>query len=54
MFRHRFADAFPKTVPNLGPQDVEYGVVESPPSEPIEQYLCALLGLVLNRQKPVE
>lgn len=54
MFRHRFADAFPKHVPNLGPQDLEQGVVESSPSERVENFLCALLGLVLNRKKDVE
>lgn len=53
MFRSRFADAF-KGVPNLGCQDIERGVVDSTPSEQVEQLLCRLLSLVLNRKKPVE
>ena len=54
MFRSRFSDAFPKSLPHYGPQDVEGGVVEPIPSEQIERLLCALLGLVLNRKKDVE
>lgn len=54
MFRSRFADTFPKSLPHYGPQDIERGVVESPPGEHIERLLCALLGLLLNRKKEVE
>ncbi|KAI4148853.1 MAG: hypothetical protein LQ341_001466 [Variospora aurantia] len=54
MFRSRFNDAFPKSLPNYGPQDIEYGVSESVPSEQVERLLCALLGLVLNRKKDIE
>ncbi|KAJ5223607.1 hypothetical protein N7468_008149 [Penicillium chermesinum] len=54
MFRARFAESFPRSVPHLGPQDVEIGVQESPPGEYVERLLCALLGLVLNRKKEVE
>ena len=54
MFRSRFAVVFNKNVPNLGPQDIELGVIGEEPSEQVEQYLCALLGLVLNRKKYVE
>ncbi|KAL7273771.1 hypothetical protein RUND412_003348 [Rhizina undulata] len=53
MFRCKFADAF-KGVPNLGCQDIERGVVDSTPSEQVEQLLCRILSLVLNRKKPVE
>lgn len=53
MFRSRFSDAF-KGVPNLGCQDIERGIVDSTPSEQVEQLLCRLVGLVLNRKKPVE
>lgn len=53
MFRARFHEVFPRTVPNYGPQDIEK-VEESPPEEGIERLLCALLGLVLNRKKEVE
>ncbi len=54
MFRSRFQDAFSKDVPSFGPQDIERGVAELEPSEDIEQLLCALLSLVLNRKKYVE
>jgi len=54
MFRSRFADVFPKNVPNLGPQDIENGVVGEGLSQPVENFLCALIGLVLNRKKDVE
>lgn len=54
MFRSRFSDAFLKSLPHYGPQDIEYGVVGSVPGEQVERLLCALLGLVLNRKKEVE
>lgn len=54
MFRSRFAEAFNKNVSNLGPQDIENGVVGEEPGEQVENFLCGLLGLVLNRKKPVE
>lgn len=53
MFRSRFHDAF-KGVPNFGPQDIERGVVDTKPSDQVEALLCRLLGLCLNRKKPVE
>lgn len=54
MFRSRFADAFPKSLPHYGPQDIENGVVQSLPDDQVERLLCALLGLVLNRKKDIE
>lgn len=54
MFRSRFNDAFPRGAPHVGPQDIEQGVAEGAPSADVEGLLCALLGLVLNRKKPVE
>ncbi|KAI9672228.1 MAG: hypothetical protein M1831_002042 [Alyxoria varia] len=54
MFRSRFHNAFPKSVANLGPQDIEDGVAGTSPSEQVENLLCGLLGLVLNRKKYVE
>lgn len=54
MFRSRFTEAFPKSLPNYGPQDIENGVMESLPGEQVERLLCALLGLVLNRKKDIE
>lgn len=54
MFRSRFSDAFPKSLPHYGPQDIERGVAEEIPGENVERLLCALIGLVLNRKKDVE
>lgn len=54
MFRSRFSDAFPKSLPQYGPQDIERGVQGELPDEHVERLLCALLGLVLNRKKDVE
>ena len=54
MFRSRFSDAFPKSLPHYGPQDIERGVVETLHGEQVEKLLCALIGLVLNRKKDVE
>lgn len=54
MFRSRFSDVFPKSLPHYGPQDIELGVAEALPGEQVERLLCALIGLVLNRKKDVE
>lgn len=54
MFRSRFSGAFPSKLAHYGPQDIERGVVDSVPSPQVENLLCAILGLVLNRKKPVE
>lgn len=54
MFRSRFNEVMPGKLAQMGPQDVERGVEEDVPSPQIEGLLCAILGLVLNRKKPVE
>ncbi|KAL2013582.1 hypothetical protein VTN00DRAFT_1107 [Thermoascus crustaceus] len=54
MFRARFSDVFPRSLPHLGPQDIERGVTDIVPGDHIERLLCALIGLVLNRKKDVE
>lgn len=54
MFRSRFNEAFPKSLPNFGPQELERDVVDSVPGEHVEQFLCALLGLLLNRKQDVK
>ena len=54
MFRSRFSDHFPPKLAHIGPQDLERGVQQSVPTKEVEGVLCALLGLVLNRKKPVE
>ena len=54
MYRSRFNEAFPKSLPNYGPQDIERGVSGELLDEQVDRLLCALLGLVLNRKKDVE
>ncbi|CZT21710.1 uncharacterized protein RCC_07575 [Ramularia collo-cygni] len=54
MFRSRFQEAFSNKLAHFGPQDIERGVVDVVPGKEIENLLCALLALVLNRKKPVE
>ena len=54
MFRARFTEAFSKSLCHYGPQDIERGVIDALPSEQVENLLCALLSLVLNRKKHVE
>lgn len=54
MFRSRFSDLLPKSLPHLGPQDIENGIVGPTPSEQVERLLCGILGLLLNRKKEVE
>ncbi|KJZ78982.1 hypothetical protein HIM_01755 [Hirsutella minnesotensis 3608] len=54
MFRSRFSDAFPKSLAHFGPQELERDVVESVPGDRVEHFLCALLGLLLNRKQDVK
>lgn len=54
MFRARFTDAFPKSLANFGPQELERDIVESIPGERVEHFLCALLSLLLNRKQDVK
>ncbi|KAJ4304085.1 hypothetical protein N0V88_001695 [Collariella sp. IMI 366227] len=54
MFRARFTDAFPKSLANFGPQELERDIVEAIPGERVEAFLCALLSLLLNRKQDVK
>ncbi|KAK0753299.1 hypothetical protein B0T18DRAFT_336777 [Schizothecium vesticola] len=54
MFRSRFTEAFPKSLPNFGPQELEGDIVDTIPGTRVEQFLCALLGLLLNRKQDVK
>lgn len=54
MFRNRFNDAFPKSLPHFGPQELERDLVEPIPGDRAEHFLCALLGLLLNRKQDVK
>ncbi len=54
MFRNRFSEAFPKSLANFGPQELERDVADAVPGERVEQFLCATLKLLLNRQQDVK
>ncbi|KAL7821555.1 hypothetical protein V8C44DRAFT_12778 [Trichoderma aethiopicum] len=54
MFRSRFSDAFPKSLAHFGPQELERDVVEPIPGDRVEHFLCAVLGLLLNRKQDVK
>ena len=54
MFRARFTDVFPKSLANFGPQELENDVVQTVPGDRVEHFLCALLGLLLNRKQDVK
>ncbi|KAK7414517.1 hypothetical protein QQX98_006628 [Neonectria punicea] len=54
MFRSRFTDAFPKSLAHFGPQELERDVVEPIPGDRVEHFLCAVLGLLLNRKQDVK
>ncbi|KAH7321590.1 hypothetical protein BKA65DRAFT_512536 [Rhexocercosporidium sp. MPI-PUGE-AT-0058] len=54
MFRSRFTEAFPKSLVNFGPQEIERDIVESVPGEGAEHFLCAVLGLLLNRKQDIK
>ncbi|KAG0648523.1 hypothetical protein D0Z07_5448 [Hyphodiscus hymeniophilus] len=54
MFRSRFTEAFPKSLPTFGPQELERDVVDTVPGEGVEHLLCAVLGLLLNRKQDVK
>ncbi|KAI1143977.1 hypothetical protein F5Y05DRAFT_12925 [Hypoxylon sp. FL0543] len=54
MFRARFNDALPKSLANFGPQELERDVTEPIPGERVEHFLCAVLGLLLNRKQDVK
>ena len=53
MFRSRFNAAFPKSLQNFGPQELEKEVMEETPGSRVEHFLCAILGLLLNRKQDV-
>jgi hypothetical protein len=54
MFRNRFNEAFPKSLAHFGPQELERDVVEAIPGDRVEHFLCAVLGLLLNRKQDVK
>lgn len=54
MFRSRFDPVLPKSLPNFGPQELERDITDSTPGDRVELFLCAVLGLLLNRKQDVK
>lgn len=54
MFRCRFDEVFPRSLSNFGPQELETDITNSPPGQRVENFLCAVLGLLLNRKQDVK
>lgn len=54
MFRNRFDDVFARSLPSFGPQELEYDLTETVPGSRAEAFLCAVLGLLLNRKQDVK
>lgn len=54
MFRNRFDEAFPRSLASFGPQELEYDITEPVPGSRAEAFLCAVLGLLLNRKQDVK
>ena len=54
MFRKRFKDELPKTLPHFGPLELEQDIVQSIPGERVERFLCAILVLLLNRKQDIK
>lgn len=53
-FRKRFDSVLPKSLPHFGPIELEQDIVQNPPGERVELFLCAVLGLLLNRKQDVK
>lgn len=53
-FRNRFDEAFPRSAPSFGPLELEYDITEPVPGSRAEGFLCAILGLLLNRKQDVK
>jgi hypothetical protein len=54
MFRNRFDEAFPRSLPTFGPQELERDITEPYPGDRAEVFLCAILSLILNRKQDVK
>lgn len=54
MFRKRFDGCFPRSLPHFGPIEFERDIQQDPPAERVEQFLCVVLGLLLNRKQDIK
>ncbi|KAL1868495.1 hypothetical protein Daus18300_005929 [Diaporthe australafricana] len=54
MFRKRFDSVMPKSLAHFGPIEFEQDIQQEPPAERVEQFLCVVLGLLLNRKQDIK
>lgn len=54
MFRKRFDSVMPRSLAHFGPLELEQDIQQDPPAERVEQFLCVLLGLLLNRKQDIK
>lgn len=54
MFRKRFDSVMPRSLAHFGPLEFEQDIKQEPPAERVEQFLCVLLGLLLNRKQDLK
>ncbi|KAJ4392020.1 hypothetical protein N0V93_005640 [Gnomoniopsis smithogilvyi] len=54
MFRKRFDSVMPRSLPHFGPIELEQDIQQDPPAERVEQFLCVVLGLLLNRKQDIK
>lgn len=54
MFRKRFDSVMPRSLAHFGPVELEQDIRQDPPAERVEQFLCVVLGLLLNRKQDIK
>lgn len=54
MFRKRFDSVMPRSLAHFGPVELEQDIQQDPPAERVEQFLCVVLGLLLNRKQDIK
>jgi hypothetical protein len=54
MFRKRFDPVMPRSLAHFGPLELEQDILQDPPAERVEHFLCVVLGLLLNRKQDIK
>lgn len=54
MFRKRFDPVMPRSLAHFGPLELEQDLLQDPPAERVEHFLCVVLGLLLNRKQDIK
>ncbi|KUI65230.1 hypothetical protein VM1G_00696 [Cytospora mali] len=54
MFRKRFDPVMPRALAHFGPLELEQDLLQDPPAERVEHFLCVVLGLLLNRKQDIK